>query len=167
MVRQSNSLHDIDAVVVEHDVGFGDQIVQHRLTLRMFEIDCKGTLVTVEFQKTRRHIWVFAGAEKTKRIHATFAGFDFDHVGAQFGQYRGAVRPREHVIEANDTHAVEGTVTASCIESILPIAFCVISTPSAMLRTGSGRNLGSLTFVRDDNAVSGAGQRSRGMPAIE
>ena len=29
----------------------------------------------------------------------------------------------------------------------------VISSPSTMLRTGSARNLRSLTFVRDDNAT--------------
>ena len=36
----------------------------------------------------------------------------------------------------------------------------VISTPSAKLRVNSGRNLRSLTFVRDDNAVLAIAKQS-------
>jgi hypothetical protein len=37
--------------------------------------------------------------------------------------------------------------------NIAPVGSSVISTPSAVLRTGSGRNLRSLTSVGDDNPV--------------
>jgi hypothetical protein len=41
-VEKSDSLDHIDAVVVEHGIGFGNEIVQNSLALGMFKIDGKG-----------------------------------------------------------------------------------------------------------------------------
>ena len=82
LVAEADALDHVDAVVVEHGVGLGDQIVQHALAFRMLQIDRERALIAVEFEKARRKIRILAGAEEAKRVHAAFARFDFDDVGA-------------------------------------------------------------------------------------
>src|SRR4029077_9731536 len=155
IIGQADAFNDINTVVIEHGVGLRNEIVKHALSFRVLQIYRERTFVAVEFEKARRKIRILAGAEKAKRVHTAFAGFDFDNVGAELSQDRGAVRSGEHVIKTHDAHAVQRTVAGSHIQSIVSLPLCVISTPSAILRTGSGRNVRSLTFVRDDNSVSG------------
>ena len=76
----------------------------------MFKIDRERTLVAVEFEEACRQVWISADAEKSKRVHTALARFDFDDLRAEFGQDRSAIRPGEHVIEADDAHAVQWTV---------------------------------------------------------
>jgi hypothetical protein len=116
VIGEADPFDDVDAVIIQHGVGFCDQVVQHSLSLRMFEIDRERALVAVELEKARRKIGIFAGTEEAERIHAAFARFDFDHVGAELGQDRRAVRSGKHVIEADDAHAVErrGGAASAC-----------------------------------------------------
>src|SRR4029079_14158273 len=107
--------------------------MQYALAFGMLQIHGEGSFVAVEFQKSRRQIGIFSSAKKTKRVHAALARFDFDHVGTELGQNRRPVRSGKHVIEAHDAHAMERAIAR----------WSVIST--------GGRNLRSLTFVRDGN----------------
>src|SRR6476660_4848544 len=81
----------------------------------MLQIHGEGSLVSVEFQKSRRQIGIFPRAEEPKRVHAALARLDFDHVGTELGQNRRSVRSSKHVIEAHDAHPMKRAIAIRSI----------------------------------------------------
>src|SRR5262247_790189 len=114
-ICQSDPLNYVNTVIIEHSVGLGDQIVQHLGPFGMLEIYGEGSLVAVEFKKTRRNVGIFSGAEKPKRVHTALTRFDFDNVRSQLRQDRRSIRSGEHVIKTDDAHAIQRTVATSRI----------------------------------------------------
>src|SRR5215475_1145936 len=114
-ICQSDPLNYVNTVIIEHSVGLGNQIVQHLGPFGMLEIYGEGSLVAVEFKKTRRNVGIFSGAEKPKRVHTALTRFDFDNVRSQLRQDRRSIRSGEHVIKTYDAHAILRTVATSRI----------------------------------------------------
>src|SRR5262245_53922433 len=112
-ICQSDPLNHVNTVIIEHSVGLGDQIVQHLGPFGMLEIYGEGSLVAVEFKKTRRNVGIFSGAKKPKRVHTALTRFDFDDVRSQLRQDRRSIRSGEHVIKTDDAHAIQRTLAAA------------------------------------------------------
>src|SRR5215475_2623479 len=79
----------------------------------MLQIYSEGSLVPVEFKKTRRNVGVFSRAEKPKRVHTAFARFDFDDIRSQLREDRRSIGSGEHVIKTDDAHAIQRAVATA------------------------------------------------------
>src|SRR5262245_64030675 len=77
-ICQSDPLNHVNTVIIEHSVGLGDQIVQHLGPFGMLEIYGEGSLVAVEFKKTRRNVGIFYGAKKQKRLVSAISRLGLD-----------------------------------------------------------------------------------------
>src|ERR1051325_10448102 len=53
LIAKTDAIDDIDAVIVEHDIGFRHEIVKHALSLRVFEIDGEGPFIAVKLEESR------------------------------------------------------------------------------------------------------------------
>ena len=92
--------------ILDQHVAILDQPIEDFLALGVFAVDRDRALAAIEHGEIKA-VGALHVAELAARDVAAAGPFDLDHVGAHIGQKLRAGRPRLHVREVEDSHAVE------------------------------------------------------------
>ncbi len=92
--------------ILHQHVAFLHQPIEDFLALRVFAVDRDRALRAIEHGEIET-VGAFHVAQLAARDVADARPFHLDHVGAHEGEKLGAGRPRLHMREVEDTHAVE------------------------------------------------------------
>ena len=86
LVAQPQALHGALAVVLDDDVGVGQEAARDLLATRRLQVDNDAALVTVHHQEGSRFA-ADVGRQEAARIVAPRRLLDLDHVGAHVGKH--------------------------------------------------------------------------------
>ena len=96
----------ITAQVVHEGVRRGNQSVQHRLAVRVFQIERQGTLVAIErLEDVRVGLAQEVGTAGPAGVASERPALDLDHIGTQVGEVAAGVGSRRPMFGGDDAQA--------------------------------------------------------------
>ena len=103
LLPQSELGHDAGPIILEQDVGAGEELEQDGTARLRAQVELDAALAAVVGDEIRA---VLPAAEIAERI-AALRMLDLDHVGAEIGEHHAGERRRDHRAQLDHVHALE------------------------------------------------------------